>query len=289
MIFLVKRNIMLYFRNRSTVFFSILGALLSFFLYLIFLKNSMLQQWAQVPQGNQLLDLWLIGGTMAVAAITSTLTGLSQLVEDRETHVSMDIALVGLSQLKQDLSYIISSALIGCIMQNILFLIMMAFFAIVDQVAVPWRSVPLILLTTIYSSLTMGLLNFIFVKAVQKKTTLGKIETIVGTASGFFVGVYTPIGILPTFAQGIVKLHPGIYLASLYRRLLLTNFSQGLPGISAKKLNDYQKFLGVGIQWKNVTSSLQEYAILLVTAIVSLLVLSLIIKGQSKNKSIKLG
>lgn len=41
MLALLKRNFILYFRNRSGVFFSLLGALISFFLYIIFFAEEL--------------------------------------------------------------------------------------------------------------------------------------------------------------------------------------------------------------------------------------------------------
>ncbi len=40
MITLTRRNLLLYFRNRPGVFFSLLGAMISFLLYIVFLKKS---------------------------------------------------------------------------------------------------------------------------------------------------------------------------------------------------------------------------------------------------------
>ena len=39
MLALLKRDFLLYFRNRSGVFFSLLGALISFLLYIIFCRK----------------------------------------------------------------------------------------------------------------------------------------------------------------------------------------------------------------------------------------------------------
>lgn len=39
MIALTKRNLLLYFRNRPGVFFSLLAAMISFLLYIVFLKK----------------------------------------------------------------------------------------------------------------------------------------------------------------------------------------------------------------------------------------------------------
>jgi len=63
---MIKRNLLLYFRDRSGVFFSLLGALISFILYLVFLKQNMLTSWQRVPHAKLLLDTWLIGGTLAI-------------------------------------------------------------------------------------------------------------------------------------------------------------------------------------------------------------------------------
>ena len=72
MMMLMKRNILLYFRNRSGVILSLLGAMISFILYLVFLKVNIKDSWSQVPHSNQLLDSWLIGGTLAITGLTTT-------------------------------------------------------------------------------------------------------------------------------------------------------------------------------------------------------------------------
>ncbi len=41
MLAFIKRNLLLFFRNRAGVFFSVLGALIAFVLYLVFLKKNM--------------------------------------------------------------------------------------------------------------------------------------------------------------------------------------------------------------------------------------------------------
>lgn len=58
MLAMIRRNLLLYFRDRAGVFFSLLGALISFVLYLVFLKQSILTEWSAAPNANQLLDLW---------------------------------------------------------------------------------------------------------------------------------------------------------------------------------------------------------------------------------------
>lgn len=49
MLALCRRNLLLYFKNKAGLFFSLLGAMISLVLYVIFLKKSMLDSWAAVP------------------------------------------------------------------------------------------------------------------------------------------------------------------------------------------------------------------------------------------------
>ena len=94
---LIRRNLKLFFRNRAGVFFSLLGALISFGLFIIFLKSNMLDSWKQLQHPARVLDLWVIGGTLAVASITTTLSALSRMVSDLEYRVFDDLILTGLS------------------------------------------------------------------------------------------------------------------------------------------------------------------------------------------------
>ena len=47
-------------------FFSLLGALISFLLYIIFLQKNLTDAWTQLPENTKLLNNWLMGGTLAV-------------------------------------------------------------------------------------------------------------------------------------------------------------------------------------------------------------------------------
>ena len=69
MLALIKRNFLLYFRNRSGVILSLFGAIIPFVLYIVFLKSN------SGGYSSQLMDLWLIGGVLAVTALTTTLAG----------------------------------------------------------------------------------------------------------------------------------------------------------------------------------------------------------------------
>ena len=119
----VKRNLLLFFRNRAGVFFSVLGALIAFLLYLVFLKKSMSTLWP-LTHPEKLLDPWLIGGTLTITAVTTTQNGLARMIVDRETGRLSDYLLTQASYLRIELGYLISAVIIGTIMQLLMFFTM---------------------------------------------------------------------------------------------------------------------------------------------------------------------
>ena len=60
MLHFTLRCLRLYFIQKSRVFFSLLGALITFILYLAFLKDNMASSWPQLPGVNTFLDYLLL-------------------------------------------------------------------------------------------------------------------------------------------------------------------------------------------------------------------------------------
>ena len=58
---LCKRNLKIYFSNSVTVFFSLLGGLIVFGLYLLFLRKNMVTQFDNLTDGPIIADFWEIG------------------------------------------------------------------------------------------------------------------------------------------------------------------------------------------------------------------------------------
>lgn len=274
MLTLVKRNCLLYFRNRSGVIFSLLGALISFILYLIFLKDNLESSWSQVENGNQLLDTWLIGGTLAITGITTTLASLSQLTKDKESHVRQDLLITDLGYWPLSFSYIISAALIGFIMQLIMLLIMASYFYFMDKITFSWAILPQLILIMILNALISTLINALIANRIQSVDNLGKLATIFGAASGFLVGTYVPIGALPDAAQTIMKLTPGAYIASLFRQTLMSdvlkdNFSQ------ENAREHFEKMMGIRLDWQDLLTNTDTYYIVVGILVAGVLLFSL--------------
>ena len=280
MLALLKRNFILYFRNRSGVFFSLLGALISFLLYIIFLQKNLTDAWSQLPDNTNLLNNWLMGGTLAVTGITTSFTALTQMVQDRENQVDQDLFLTDLGSWGLQVSYLISSIIISFVMQVFMFAVMSLYFR--ESPVISY--LPEITLIMLLSSLLSSVVNILLIYRFQSVDSLGKLATIVGTASGFLVGTYIPIGVLPDFAQIIMKCTPATYIASLYRQILMKEQLEITFTGNSSLLKEFQEKMGLQINWQELLTKEETYFIVVIISLVAILLWLLFVKVFSKRK-----
>lgn len=276
---LIQRNLRLFFGSKSGIFFSLMGALISFVLYLVFLRQMMTQSWQTVPDSKNLLDLWLMGGTLTVTAITTTGNSLGQMVKDRESNRLADLILTDQSYMKIHLAYLISSWLIGTIMQLAMYAIMQGYFMIQDGIDFDSSTLLPLVGVVMFSSLIWSVFNLLLYSFVTKEDTLGKINTILGTAAGFFAGVYMPIGSLPKFAKAIMKLTPAPYDAAIFRQVMMKNqLADSFKNAPAAIITDFKKNMGIIID-----HNLQSDERFMISALVILAVLVIILYRYNKR------
>ena len=280
MLALLKRNFILYFRNRSGVFFSLLGALISFLLYIIFLQKNLTDAWPQLPDNTKLLNNWLMGGTLAVTGITTSFTALTQMVQDRENQVDQDLFLTDLGSWGLQVSYLISSIIISFVMQVFMFAVMSLYFR--ESPVISY--LPEITLIMLLSSLLSSVVNILLIYRFQSVDSLGKLATIVGTASGFLVGTYVPIGVLPNFAQIIMKCTPATYIASLYRQILMKEPLETAFTANSNLLQEFQEKMGIQINWQELLTKEETYFIVVIISLVAILLWLLFVKVFSKRQ-----
>ena len=280
MLALLKRNFILYFRNRSGVFFSLLGALISFLLYIIFLQKNLTDSWSQLPNSTNLLNNWLMGGTLAVTGMTTSFTALKQMVQDRENQVNQDLFLTDLGNWGLQASYLISSIVISFVMQIFMYAVMSFYFKESPVIS----HLPEIALIMLLSSLLSSLVNVLLIYRFQSVDSLGKLATIVGTASGFLVGTYIPIGVLPDFAQIIMKCTPATYIASLYRQVLMKERLETAFSGNNSLLQEFQEKMGIQINWQELLTKEETYFIVVIISLVAILLWMLFVKVFSKRK-----
>lgn len=259
MLKLIQRQLLLYFRNRSGVFFSMLGALITFIVFVVFLKENTEENWKALDNSSQLLNLWFIGGMLPVVGLTTTFSNLGQMVEDRERSVRQDLLMTGISARQLDLAYLIGAILVSFSMQVFVLLVMVGYFFWTDGFELSKNTAFFLPLLLVVNSVLNGLLSFLLLKWVKRVSVLEQLATIIGSLSGFLVGNYIPIGMFPEMAQTIIKFTPPAYLASLFRQYLTTDTLAEVFEGQAELRHRFEVDMGIRLSWSEVLSQQETW------------------------------
>ena len=284
---LTKRNLLLFFRDKATVFFSFLSIIIILGLYILFLSDLQVQSVEEVVgkiEGiKPLVNSWVMAGLIAVSTVTLSLGALGVVVADRENNAMNDFLVAPIKREQVFLSYLLSSIIIAMIISLTLFVIAEIYIissgGTVLTIIPMLKAIGIIALCVLSSSLLM-LFVISFLKSEQSVGVLG---TIVGTMIGFLTGAYVPMGIMPKGVQIVSNVIPVSQGASLLRKIFL---EKPLNDVftDSKALSEYSKMQGIDLYFGNFKLSPSFMICMIILSIIVFSSLNIIRFKRMKNK-----
>ncbi len=245
---LVKRNLKLFFRDKTSVFFSLLAVFIIIGLYVLFLGNMMVQSFKELLGDNArfTIDSWIMAGILSVTSITTTMGAFGTMVEDKTKKISKDFSSAPLKRSQLAAGYIISSFIIGVIM-SIAALILAEIYILAGGGKllglIPLLKLFGIMLLTVFTSSAMIFFIVSFFKSINAFATA---STIIGTLIGFLTGIYIPIGSLPSAVQTAIKIFPISHAGALFRQIMMAEpMSITFKNVPAQAVASFKETMGV--------------------------------------------
>ena len=125
---LTGRNVRLYFIDRTSVFFSLLGAVIAILIVILFMKNDIVNTMTTSSQGlvtresaSRLMDTWLVASACVIASATTGLGAMRQYASDRESQRWRDFLVSPISPWALTLGYIAAAFLVSAIMTTLIY------------------------------------------------------------------------------------------------------------------------------------------------------------------------
>ncbi len=278
---LIYRNVNLYFRDKASVFFSLIGALILILVYVLFLSNNQLNSVREQVSGlikeenlSYLINTWILAGILSITTLTSSLGALGFMVNDKENKVIRDFKSSPLSMSTYPMAGVISAFIIGVIISLIVFIVY-GLYIFVDTgyyftLEIIIKTIGLIFISSMMNSSIMGLL----VSFISTNSAFSAVSLIIGTSIGFINGMYIPIGQLSASIQRVLKLLPFSHIASLFRQVLMKDsIDITFSGAPQAAVDIYTNTLGVILEWKGEPISLT----LSITFILAVFTVSLVL------------
>jgi multidrug/hemolysin transport system permease protein len=263
-----KRNLMIFFRDRAAVFFSLLAIFIAISIYAFFTRNLMAGN-AEWDGAQQLADLWAMSGIVSIMPVTTTMGAFAIMVSDRYTNVFKDFYTSPVSRASLTGGYILCAVIIGFLLTVFgLAVVAVIIAALGISIAVTnyLMAIGVILLTT----LTAASMMLFVVSLIESQRAYSSVATLIGTFVGFLTGVYMPVGMFPDGVRTIIGIFPISHATSLLRQIFMEDaISRTFEGAPAAVAENYRLDMGVfyeigGIQ----TSAALNLTVLAVTAIV---------------------
>ena len=273
---MVKRNCLCYFRDKASVFFSLLGVLIVILLYLIFLKDMLVDSFMKEISDmisresvKEYVDAWVMAGILAIVSVTTSAGSLQTMISDRVSGRDRDTMMTSLSSAKISAANILSTFLVGQIMSLIAFAIAIGYLA---ATGCGMTAVGIIetLLLTIPASLSGAIIVYTLTCRMRSEGAFSGFSTVLGVLIGFLTGIYMPLGTMAEGMRTIGSMMPATHMAALMRQTLSTDaFNKIMTGAPQDTYDEIWFTMGYQIELFGVDFSplMSVIYVLIVTAV----------------------
>lgn len=281
---LLKRNLLVFFRDKSAVFFSLLGVFVIIGLYVLFLGDMLVKGMEDIPGARFLMDSWIIAGLLAVTPITTSLGSLAIIIEDKQDKIYKDFSASPVKKSTLAGGYILNTFVVSIILTCLTFLLGEGYIIMnggeLLSIEAAFKVLGIIILSTLFSCFMM----FFLVSFFKSSSAFAAASTVIGTLIGFLTGVYIPLGQLPGSVQTVVKLFPPAHSAVLLRQIMMEGAEHiAFSGAPEEVIKEFHQTLGISFSvGDKILSSYTSIMYILATAVI-FAVLS-IIKTRQKAR-----
>lgn len=222
---LTKRNIKVYFSDKSMFFVSLITPLILLVLYSSFLGNIFKESFiSAIPEGvevsdkliNALVSGQIISSLLSVSAVTVAFTSNLLMVNDKVNGSIKDINITPINKWIKSLSYFTAS-FISTIIINLVALGLCLLYTYKVGWFYSFNDILILILDIVILTLFGTSLSSIINFSLKSQGAASAVGTIVSSGYGFICGAYMPISSFNQTLQRVLLFMPGTYGTSIIK------------------------------------------------------------------------
>lgn len=263
---LMKRNILIYMRDRGTVFYSILSTLIILGLMILFLgdMNSRdivyaLEQMGGVrdaeadrANADYLVMMWTLAGILVSNAVTVTMTVMGCMIKDEDDRRLASFYVAPVKRIYVALSYIFSAWLIGIIMCLITLAAFQGYMVLIGQTLLAGTAWLQLLGMIALNSFVYASAAYLIALFVHSMSAWSGLLTVIGTLVGFVGAIYLPMAALPEKVADVLKCLPVLHGAAMMRVVCTKEaVNTAFAGLSADAVEVFREKMGITVVMGN--------------------------------------
>ena len=231
---LIKRNLLLFFKDWQSILFSLLTSIIVLVLYLLFLKGTFvsaiqraMEQYpglaSMVPQKDiaMFANLFLLSGILGSAMISVPFSCITVVVKDRANKVDYDILATPMKREQIILAYFISAVLTSILLNSIILAVGLIGIRMQGNMYLNISQVVKAFSVVALGSISASAIFMIVVLFFKTVRACEAFFGILSAASGFVIGAYIPISQFSNEVQTVCNLFPASQITIMLRNILL--------------------------------------------------------------------
>lgn len=248
---ITARNLRLFFRDRAGVVFSLMGALIVFLLYALFLSDLQVRSIAaSFPEADSsdvraFVDTWMFAGIIAMTSTTTSLGALSVFVEDVASGRFRDFMVSPIRRWQLILGYLLATVVVALAMTTVVLVVSVAYLFLIDGVTIGVLELALTMVWVVLSCVAFAALWAFVVSFLRSTGAFSALSTVVGTIVGFLAGAFIAIGLFPAGVRDIVNALPFAQSAMLMRQQFTADSLRALVGDQPEAIEPLSEFYGI--------------------------------------------
>ena len=267
---LIKRNLLLFFKDWQSILFSLLTSIIVLVLYLLFLKGTFVvainKEMEQYPglasmvsekDIDMFANLLLLTGILGSAMISVPFSCITTLVRDRANKVDYDILATPMKRGQIIFAYFVSAVLSSTLLTGIILTIGLVGIRMQGNIYMNASQVVKAFSIVALGSISASAIFMIIVLFFKTFSACEAFFGILSAASGFVIGAYIPISQFSNEVQTVCNLFPASQITIMLRNILLNGLlehintslagvDQGMFVLSLKKYFTFQAKLFKG-------------------------------------------
>ena len=244
---LIKRNLLLFFKDWQSILFSLLTSIIVLVLYLLFLKgtfvSAMQSAMEQYPGSASMVsetdidmfaNLLLLTGILGSAMISVPFSCITTLVRDRASKVDYDILATPLKRGQIIFAYFVSAVLSSTLLTGFILAIGLVGISLQGDTHLNGIQLVRAFIVVALGSISASAIFMIIVLFFKSVSACEAFFGILSAASGFVIGAYIPISQFSNGVQTVCNLFPASQITIMLRNILLNglleNINRSLAG-----------------------------------------------------------
>ena len=276
--YLFKRNVLVFLRDYSAVFFSVLSMLIILLLMVVFLGKMNTDEilWVLSEYGGErdavrdkenaeyLVQMWTLAGILAVNTVTVSLTVMQAMIRDEVKGQLASFYVAPVKRIKIALGYIMAAWAIGSGMSFFTFVIGEAYMVMQGHDLLSLFATVKVLGMIMLNAFVYAALGYLLALFIHSESAWGGFLTVIGTLVGFLGGIYLPLSMLSDKMVAVLKCLPVLHGTAMLRGVLTENAVEetfkGLPDMVPEML---KKEMGITLWNGDIEINLEKQILLL--------------------------